>query len=240
MVMAIVIAALLLAFFVVGVLRSIRDPADGLNLHSALHVVGTILYTAFFNFGLVTLVFAIVERVQAQREVTGEAWDPTSLPPVDDPDRISAAGHVFSLYAIVALAVLFNFFPRWVGIFSVHDSQWRVIPFLRPEFAMHLPLLNLWWGLAFMLNLIALRHGRWRRETRWAEFGLGLLGGIILFLIIIGPPVFRYNAMGKGVLTVVLIIVAIEAGKRLYHLLTRKPLEPWGTTEAGASGTQES
>jgi len=236
-IMALVVAALFLAFFVVGVLRIIHRPADAVNLRAALDVVGKILFTAFFNFGLVTLVFAIVERVQQQREVRGESWDPASLPPVDDPDRITPASHVFSLYAILALAILFNFYPDWVAIvgFGQLLGRWR-LPLLRPEFSMHLPLLNVWWGLAFALNLLVLRHGRWRRETRWAEFGLGLFSAVVLLLIITGPPVFRYNRHVKGILLGLLAIVVIEAGERLYHLLTRKPCEPWRAAEAGASG----
>jgi len=236
-IMALVVAALFLAFFVRGVLKIIHHPADAVNLRAALDVVGKILYTAFFNFGLVTLVFAIVERVQQQRELPGESWDPASLPPVDDPDRITPATHVFSLYAILALAILFNFYPEWVALvgFGKLAGQWR-LPLLRPEFSMHLPLLNVWWGLAFALNLLVLRHGRWRRETRWAEFGLGLFSGVVLLLIVTGPPVFRYNRPVKGILLGALAIVVIEAGERLYHLLTRRPSEPWRAAEAGASG----
>jgi len=239
-IMAIVVAAVFLASFVVGVLRSIQGPADSLNWRAALEVVGRIIYTAFFNFGLVTLVFAIVERVQQQREVAGAAWDPAALPPVDDRNRISPVGHVFSMYAILALAVLFNFFPEWVGIVGFHSGEgsWR-LSMLRPEFSAYMPLLNLWWGLAFVLNLLALRQGRWRRETRWAEFGLGLFGAVILFLIIVGPQVFRFDWIAKTFLKGVLVIALIASGKRLYYLLTRKPSEPWTAAKANASDNEQ-
>lgn len=239
-IMTVVVAAVLLGFFVVGVLRSIQNPADSLNLSAELGVIGKIFYTAFFNFGLVTLVFAIVERLQQRREAAGAAWDPAALPPVNDPDRISPAGHVFSVYAILALAILFNFYPEWVGIVGFHQGagSWR-LSLLRPEFSTNMPLLNLWWGLAFVLNLFVLRQGRWRRKTRWAEFALGLLGGVVLLLIIIGPPVFRYNTIVKGILLGPLLIIAITSVGRVYRLLTCKPTESWTAAEAKTSGNEQ-
>ena len=100
---------------------------------------------------------------------------------------------------------------------------------------MHMPLINVWWGLDFALCLVVLRHGRWRRETRWAEFALGLLGALILYLIAVGPPVFRYDMLVKAVLKGILVIVLIESGLRLYRLLTRRTIEPWNAAEAEGS-----
>ncbi len=179
--------------------------------------------------------------MQRHRELTGKAWDPSALPPVNDPERISPAGHVFGLYAILVLAILFNFYPDWVGIigFSPGAGSWH-LPLLRPEFANYLPLLNLWWGLAFTLNLIVLRQGRWRRETRWAEFALGLLGNAILLMIILGPPVFRYNRIVKGVLIAALLGVGIESCKRLFHLLTRNAFAPWNAADTAAPNQPQS
>jgi len=238
-IMGLVVAALLLAFFVAGVVRSIQKPDEAVTLGLALSVVGKIIHTAIFNFGLMTLVFVIVERVQQQRELTGKAWDPAALPPVDDPDRISPVGHVFGMYGILVFAILFNLYPEWVAVlgFSPDTGSWR-LPLLRPEFSMHLPLLNLWWGLAFTLNLVVLRQGRWRREMRWAELGLKLLGVIILSFIILGPPVFRFDRIAKGILVCALALKLIEASKCLYRLLRRKTFAPWTAAETGTPGEQ--
>jgi len=234
-IMGLVVAALFLAFFVVGVLRTIHKPDEAVTVGEALGVVGKILHTALFNFGLMTLVFGVVERVQQHRELTGKAWNPATLPPVDDPDRISPAGHVFSLYAILVFAILFNFYPDWVGImgFTPGARSWR-LPLLRPQFANYLPVLNLWWALAFTLNLIVLRHGRWGRETRATEFALGLLAIGILLMVILGPPVFRYDRIVKMVLIVALIGKGIESAGRLHRLLRRPPVPPWTAAEPEA------
>lgn len=227
-IMALAYAAVVLAFVVIGILRIVQNPEGGVSGIKSLSEFGQFIQTAFYNFGIMTLAFAIVERFLQHRELTGKTWDPTALPPVDDPQRISPAGHVFSLYAIVALAILFNFYPEWVGVigFSPAAGSWR-LPLLRPDFANYLPLLNLWGGLAFTLNLVVLRQGRWRRETRWTEFALGLLAIGILLMVILGPPVFRFDRIVKIVLIVALVGKGFESLGRLHRLLRRPAATPW-------------
>ncbi len=190
--------------------------------------LGSVLQGAVFNFGLLTLVFAAVERVLRDRDAAGPAreWDPSALPPVRDPDRISPVALVFSTYAIVGCAVLFNFFPRWVGIHTFSNGEWRSLSVLLPEFSRHLPALNAWWGLAFLLDLLVLRRGRWSRRLRWAELLLGVLGAGILAVIVAGPPVFRFDSVVKNVLAVCLLIALIESGVRLFRLVRGRPSDP--------------
>ncbi len=182
---------------------------------------GHALHGAIFNLGLLTLIFAIVERVQVRREETGRAWDPATLPPVNDPDRISVVNKIFSTYAIVLLVILFNFFPQWVGFWAWSDGRWSGLPVLLPSFSRHLPLLNLWWAAAFALDLGVLLQGRWRTATRWAELAVGALGVVVLLEIVLGPPVFLFDAAAKSVLAVPLLIAAIKTCLRLYRLLAR-------------------
>ncbi|MBI1940876.1 MAG: hypothetical protein HYS33_05135, partial [Acidobacteria bacterium] len=90
-------------------------------------------------------------------------------------------------------------------------------------------------ALDFFLKLTGLRLGRWRNETRWAEFAMGLFGAAITYRIIIGPEVFRFDWIVKSLLKGVLIIVLIDSGARLYRLLTRRRVEPMAASEAPAS-----
>lgn len=242
-IMALVVGALMLAFFVTfvvtGILRTIHGPSGAPHMPIGFAVFGRILITAvFYNFGLVTLAFALVEHFQAQRAAPGEAWDPSSLPAVDDPDRISPAGHVFSMYGILALAALFNFLPEWVGIYWPRQGSFQVTPLLLPEFARYMPMLNAWWGLAFVLNLLVLRQGRWTHATRWAEFALGLISGAIWLMIVLGPRVFHYDWIAKGFLKGVLVLIVIESCVRLYRLLVRRAAEiPPSPQPAPSAGT---
>jgi hypothetical protein len=72
-------------------------------------------------------------------------------------------------------------------------------------------------------------------STRWAESGLGLFGAAIIYLIIVGPEVFRFDWIVKGLLKGVLIIVLTDSGARLYRMLKRQRFEAIAPSEAPAS-----
>jgi hypothetical protein len=219
-----VLAALVLALIVAG---RFQEPGEPPSLAMLIRATGKFLWSAAVNLGIMTLVFALVERAMRKSEAAGAAFDPSSLPAVDDPDRISYFGRIFALYLIAVLALAFNVFPGWVALFVFHGNEGHLYPLLAPEFNRYLPLLNAWWLLAFVLNLVVLRQGRWRRPTRWAEFALELGEALILLLVVTGPPVFRYDRVTKIVLGWLLVFTAINACVMLYRLLRRRPAEPW-------------
>jgi hypothetical protein len=219
-----VVAAIVLALVLAG---RFRHPDEPPSVAPLVRATGTFLWSAVENLGLMTLVFALVERAIRHREAAGPAWDPAKLPPVNDPDKISYFGRIFALYAIAALALLFNFFPDWVAVYASVNSGASAYPLLTPAFSRYLPLINAWWLLAFVLNVAVLRRGRWTRATRWADFGLEVFNAVILLLIVIGPPVFRFDVLIKVVLQWFLIFSAIKACVLLYRLLVRRPVAPW-------------
>lgn len=226
-VMVPVLAALVVVLVVVG---RFQEPGEPPSLAVLIRATGRFLWGALINLGIMTLVFALVERATRQSDSAGKAFDPASLPRVDDPDRVSYFGRIFALYAIAILVLAFNFFPEWVALFVFHGSESTVYPLLTPAFNRYLPLLNAWWILAFVLNLVVLRQGRWTRPTRWAELALEIGNALILLLIVTGPPVFRYDVLTKVVLQWFLVILAIQAAVAAYRLLKRRPAEPWVQT----------
>jgi len=219
-----VLAAVVLALVVVG---RFQNPGEPPSVVPLVRATGSFLWSALVNLGIMTLVFALVERAIRQREAAGKAWDPSALPPVNDPDRISYFGRIFALYAIAALALLFNFFPDWVAVYVFRNNDASVYPLLTPAFGRYLPLINTWWALAFILNLAVLRRGRWTRTSRWADVGLEVFNAVILLLIVVGPPVFHYDMLIKLLLQCFLIVSVIKACVLLYRLLVRRPAEPW-------------
>jgi len=186
--------------------------------------------SVLFNLGVLTLVFALVERVRADAAHRAHGWNPAALPPVNDPDRISFLGRLLLLYVIAALVILFNVYPQWVAVVVFRGSDVQVYPLLGSGFARYLRVLNLWWALAFVLNLVVLRHGRWRRATRWAEFALEIGNAAILIVIVAGPPVFEYDVLVKLVLQIFAVVALVRAGTQLYRLLRGTTTgEPWRT-----------
>ncbi len=147
-----VLAALTLVLVVVGQFRHAGEPP---SLVPFIRATGGFLWSALVNLGIMTLVFALVERSMRRSEANGKAWDPSSLPPVDDPDRISYFGRVFSLYMIAALALLFNVFPDWVARLRVQERRGeRSIRCSRRPSTATCRCINAWWLLAFVLNLV--------------------------------------------------------------------------------------
>ena len=103
---------------------------------------------------------------------------------VNEIDRINRAGVTLKIVLLSALLILFNFVPEYFGILV---SAGEEVVILTPAYlGLRLPasLLNLWWMLSLVQHIFLLRNGRWTRETRWMEFGLGLYGAWILWWIL--------------------------------------------------------
>jgi hypothetical protein len=72
---------------------------------------GPLWLAAFFAFGVITIVFAALERSQASSRLL-EDWDPRKLPAVHDPNRISRASSIFELAANTVFCMW------WIGTMS--------------------------------------------------------------------------------------------------------------------------
>lgn len=93
-----------------------------------------------------------------------------------------------SMAIIAVFACLFNFFPDKVGTYRISGGSTTFTPMLAPAFEDHLLGLNLWWSLAFVLNIFLLRAGRWTAGLRWAEVAVELLGAFVLARLVISGP----------------------------------------------------
>src|SRR5512137_1420207 len=221
------VAVMAVAVLVMMMLGRYHHRGDLSVIGPFVRAAGSFLSGALFNLALVTLAFAIAERAMHARGQTEQAWNPATLPPVNDPDRVSYFGRIFLLWGTAAMAILFNFFPPWVGVVVIHNTDVQVIPLLLPGFARYLPLLNIFWAASFALNLIVLRHGRWRPVTRWADLGLTAANAAVLAVIIGGPPVFEYDPFVKLALGFIVVFISIDCCVRLFRLLRRRAAEPW-------------
>jgi hypothetical protein len=89
-----------------------RARHSGGSLIGALAALwGPLWLTAFFGFGAVTIVFAVLERAGAKSRFL-EEWDPRKLPAVRDPNQISRASSIFELAASTV------FFVWWIELRS--------------------------------------------------------------------------------------------------------------------------
>ena len=67
-------------------------------------------------------------------------------------------------------------------------------PALTPAFQGHLAWLNVWWGVALLLAIARLAHGRLSLVLRWADLGVSLLGILVAFRIVVAGPLLGYGS----------------------------------------------
>jgi HAAS domain-containing protein len=226
MFLVIIFASLFLASFVLSILATVQNPEKGF-VPSPLFGGGVdLLKSLLFNSALITLAFAIVERVWTRQKAAGKDWDPSKLLAIASPERISLIGGVIQVYMIIVVAALFNFYPQWVGFLVVYRGI-SVHSILLPEFSRHLPALNVFFAAVFAYNLWMLRAGRRTPATRWGELALGLIWAGVLALMIVGPPVFRHDTLVKQGLTLWLLLTLLVSARRLYRIVARKNSLPW-------------
>ena len=215
---------LLLALTMLGEL----DPLSALAA-SFGGVFGSYLGAALSGLGSVTLTFAILERIlpdsvltthvevgpvtlpalaigRGSPEVVSEekdepAWDPRTLPEIQDHAQIEVGGLVASVVFTVIGLIVFNVFPEWVGVGFVGTIDggpvdWHMRPLLASTFfTAYLPLLNVLWMASIGLNVFLLRQGRWQRLTRVVDFVLTVCGAFVLYWMIVGPPILTMGAI---------------------------------------------
>lgn len=207
---------------------------------SGTEIVGKVLDFAFsfgrsaiLNAGIVTLIFAVIERTAGDSlqlpENQAKEWNPYELPPVKDPDRIKRAelvvGIVFSLVFIAWL----NLFPNWFGGAQFSGGESGIYTLLTAEFILLVPWLTASWLLDVALKTAVLIQGRWNRVTRWLELAVAAFGLYVVYQIysleaISTVPVF--SMMAKWGLAVVMVIVVLDLLAKLFRLLWGRPFTP--------------
>lgn len=199
----------------------------------ALNFIFSFGRSAILNAGIVTLIFAVVERVAGDSltfpEKQAKSWNPYDLPPVKDPDRIHrlelAAGIFFGLVFISWL----NFFPNWFGGAPFIDSNEGVYTLLAPEFIQQIPWLTASWLLDILLKTAVFLQGRWNRITRWLELGFTGFGIYVLYRIFSLETISTvpfFTAVAQAVLAVIMVIVALDMMGKLFRLLFGRPFTP--------------
>lgn len=182
------------------------------------------------NFGLITLIFAIAERVGAWRPQKDSSWDPRSLPEHSDPNQIKRGELVAGIVFLIIFIVILNFFPNWIGLIDVAGEQWGIVTLLSVEFYQHIPWMTASALLDMMVKVIVLGRGRWEVSTRLAELLASLFGIFVLYRILNGGEILVIpilTTLAKVGLRVTLIITLLDTIIKLYRLITHRPRPFW-------------
>lgn len=198
-----------------------------------LNSIFTFGQSAIMNAGIVTLIFAMIERTVGDsldlREKQAKTWDPYQLPPVKDPDRIDRGELVVGIVFSLAVISWLNFFPNWFGGSRIFGEDTGIFVLVTAEFLELIPWITASLLLDVALKTAVLLQGRWNRVTRWLEIaatGFGLYVTYLVFSLedISIVPFFTTGA--KAVLAIVLLVGILEIGGKLYRLLRGRPFSP--------------
>lgn len=196
---------------------------------SAWNWFGNFFQSAALNAGIITMIFAAIERAQinwgAQSQPEAD-WNPLDLPPVKDPNRANRFELIIGIVFTIAFVIVLNFYPNWVGLVITDDGSVEIFRLLSPEFLVHVPWLTLAWMLEVVLKGIVVTQGRWTRLTRWLELALVPLSIYIINRIRTGGEIFTISGLttlAKLGLGFVIVIVVLDGLHKLYRLLTGRP-----------------
>lgn len=207
-------------------------------------LVSLFLETAFlvvqvvFSFtAVVVLVFAVIERTGVEIDPPEQAFDPLELPPVNDPAAVDRAEAVFGIvFGIFGARVLFYFLL--VGGLTLQfnlSNPREVIP------------IPAGWLILFILvivgtviiNLIALRRGRWSVGLLLAEAATGVISVVCAYFVFLRPFADWLSSAGLPLATLpfvgnaaeiiavaVAIISLLDTGSKLVKVLFGDPGHP--------------
>lgn len=228
-VLQVVLGIQTLVFFVLTAYSLMRQQTD-----APLTIIGSAgakwLETVLLNVGLITLIFAIIERLESQRPQKVSQWDPRSLPEIKDPNQINRGELVAGIVFLSLFIVLLNFFPQWVGLAGFAGEAWGIVSLLSPEFNQHIPWLTVAWLLDILVKVYTLGRGRWQLNTRIAEWVVALFGFYVLYRIVNGGEIVTISILSdlmKVGLRVVLVIEAVDILSKLYRLVTGQKEMSW-------------
>lgn len=190
-VLAAVLGSLLLAFGV-GAIFS-QEPLVALQPLNVLDYLGDLIGALMGTFGMLVLVFVILQRFNIRPDLEDEEWDPRSLPQIDEGDSVKRTETVVGMaFALVILVILW-FFPGIIGVVATWGKGIIVNPVIIP----YIPIISAALLLNIVLDLVLLRQGRWTTLTRLAKIGLNLFGIYLLYLLVAGHTTWL-TANGAG------------------------------------------
>lgn len=171
--------SIMLVFILSYLISGNVDP--GLFLRAVIDATGRFPFKALVIFGLVTAVFALIERFGSPRTAEEGKWDPSSLPPVASGKKVNRAGLIIHSFILAGILLLFNFSWHWIGVINNYNGQWIFVPIVGGGFLRMLPWIDFYLIMTLALNIIVLRINTWHMAARIFRLALTVVLGILLY-----------------------------------------------------------
>ncbi len=240
-----IVLAVLVGVSLAGFGVSFVSHSSGPEFIQALGKFGAQLYGMIISaFGSIVLVFAILERMlpASKFEKEKEEWDPSELEREPDPADVKPAEQIVGVVFTVIGLVILNVYPNLIGLGFVSDGRWTFIPVLSAAFFRYLPWINALALLHIGLSLVLLREGQWKPYSRAADLALDVAGALLAGFMLTGPSLVDlpasklagtplapaagqlaplFSMLPTMVLTIIVIVTAVDVAKALYRMLSR-------------------
>lgn len=189
-VMKIVLLSAVLSNLVSAIAQAVFKPEHLLEMD---YYVDTILASTLISmvgtFGVVTFIFAVLERQKVKLEIRKEkrrsaqklkGWSPAMLPSVPDKKvRISRGECVVGIVFTVLFGMLLAFAPEWFVAVRSESGMTFVSPFNMDEWNVILPLVLLSLGAGLIDEIVKLVTGRYCKMVMVS----GILAGIVQIVL---------------------------------------------------------
>lgn len=227
-----VLKLVLTVVLTVNVVVALMRVMGGHSGFSLVETIGGIASSLFVAGGIVTLIFAIIERSPgAAEEIAGEigadldgnkekGWDPRKLPEVTDRNRISTGDLVGDIITSLVTILWLNLYVSPDGSMPIYVGEWIQAPIFSTTFMSYVPLLTAFWAIELLVYLVVLAQQRWTLLTRVIALA-SLAGTVVVSTIMLNAGDLAANAMWEwGVRLGVAIVILITACQIAGHLWT--------------------
>lgn len=192
-------------------------------LETIAQVVGGLFSSLISGFGIVSLIFAIIERVSSDDlKITVEKeWTPDDLLSQEDRYTIKIVEIALEIIFALAFIVLINFFIDKIGIYFIDDTGWVSSPILNENFNRYIPFLTTANVLTIILDLFLIRKGSWDKATTVAKLVINVFTIGISIAILTGPSILTLDPAAWNLLNIDIPITVerltelINAGMRI-------------------------
>ncbi len=190
-VVVVVLTGLVALGFAVDLLRG---PDDALWVWF-LRLFSELWEAAITGFGIVVLIFGLLQRFENNPTLEQEPWDPRELPAIRDQDVVGHGEALAGIVLPIVFLVLFNVFRGYFGVRVNPGSELL----LNEVFLESLPWINLGLVLGIALNTWLLKTGRWHGATRLLDFAIDAYWVFVLFGIAAGVATRESELIDAGV-----------------------------------------
>jgi hypothetical protein len=143
--------------------------------------IGNLFNSLMVAFGIIVLVFAVLQRFDVRPSLEKEGWNPRDLPVVEPSADIKRSEIIAELVFEVIFAAILIALPGQLGAVLYPGSESFSI---NPPLQVYIPWIIVSLLLGIGLDFILLWRGRWETGSRIARIVIDLFGLGVLFLLI--------------------------------------------------------